>query len=125
MTSAEIGIAIVVNFFTGCTQYLLAQMDGKAAAARVDVQAWNERSKSLEQRLTQQLAVAARKLHYPKQNLNLLAAILSDQVFISDTVNAFLDGRLDPTQFAKEIGARDANLKDERELSEIAQVLLN
>jgi tetratricopeptide (TPR) repeat protein len=125
MTPTDSGIAVAINFFTGCTQQLLAQIDQKAAAAHVDSEAWVERSKSLEQRITQQLNSAARNLRYPKQNLDRLATILSDQVFTCDTVTAFLDGRLDPTEFAKEIGAREANLRDEAGLSEIAQILLD
>ena len=101
MTPTDIGVSIATNFFTGCTQQLLAQIDQKAADARVDTQTWRERSKGFEQRIMQQLNSAARNLRLPEQNLRRLEAILSDQVFISDTVTAFLNGRLDATEFAK------------------------
>ena len=125
MTPSDIGIAIATNFFTGCTQQLLDQIDQKAAATRVDSDAWKERSKSLEQRITQQLNLAARSINYPKENLDRLAAILSDQVFVSDTVNAFLDGRLQATKFAEEIASRDPNFKGDLAISAIAQALLD
>ena len=73
----------------------------------------------------QQLNLAARSINYPKENLDRLAAILSDQVFVSDTVNAFLDGSLQPAKFAKEIASRDTNSKDELALHSIAQALLD
>ena len=125
VTPIEIGIAIATNFFTGCTQELLAKLDQRAAAARVDSDAWQERSKSLEQRITQQLNRAAHSITYPKENLGRLAAILSDQVFVSDTVNAFVDGRLQPAKFAEEIASRDTKLKDEGATHSIAQALLD
>jgi hypothetical protein len=104
---------------------LLGQIDLKAAAAGVDSDAWKERSNSLEQRITQQLNLAARSVNYPKENLDRLAAILSDQVFVSDTVNAFLDGRLQATKFAEEIASRDPNFQGDRAISAIAQALLD
>ena len=83
------------------------------------------RSKSLEQRITQQFNLAARSINYPKENLDQLAAILSDQVLISDTVNAFLDGRLQASNFAEEIASRDPNFQGNPDISAIAQALLD
>src|SRR5947209_7092550 len=106
MTPSEVIIAAAVNFFTGCTQQLLTELDKKAAGRAADRQLWTERGKSFQQRISQQLAVAAQKLQEAK-TVEALRTVLSDQVIATETVQVFLDGRLTVKAFTEIVASHD------------------
>jgi len=75
MTPSELITAAAVNYFTGCTQQLLTQIDKKAAGRAVDRQLWIERGKSFEQRISQRLAVAIQKAPLENSSIEALQSI--------------------------------------------------
>ena len=86
MTPSELITTVAVNFFTGCTQQLLTELDKKAAGRTVDHQLWIERGKSFEQRISQRLAIAVQKAPLPNGSIEALRSILFDQVVVHETV---------------------------------------
>ena len=124
MTPADIFLGIAINFFTGCAQELASRFDEKAAAAGVDTELWRQRSKGLQTRIVESLSTTARRLKHPPRNLEVLCAVLGDQVFVADTAAALIDGKLEPKQFATELARRDPALEGVAGLKDLAIALI-
>ncbi|MGZ4983053.1 MAG: hypothetical protein ACXV9Q_03065, partial [Chthoniobacterales bacterium] len=124
MTGTEIFWGIAINFFTGCAQELASRFDARAAAAGLDAERWRQRSKDLETRIVDSLSTAARRLEHSPSNLEVLRAVLSDQVFVADTAAALIDGNLEPRSFAAELARRDPALENAPGLESLAATLI-
>ncbi|SRR6266480_2515190 len=125
MTPSELITAAAVNYFTGCTQQLLTQIDKKAAGRAVDRQLWIERGKSFEQRISQRLAVAIQEAPLENSSIEALQSILFDQVLVHETVQAFLQGRLTVKALTEIVSLRNPSLTAEPAVIAIAQTLVD
>lgn len=125
MTSGELITAAAVNFFTGCTQQLLTELHKKAAGRAADRQLWRERGKSFEQRISQRLVLAIQEAKLQPNSTESLRAILSDQVVVSETVQAFLNGRLTVEAFTEIIAFRDPSLGAQPAVTTIGETLVD
>src|SRR6266513_2238597 len=125
MTPRELITTVAVNFFTGCTQQLLTELDKKAAGRTVDHQLWIERGKSFEQRISQRLAIAVQKAPLPNSSIEALRSILFDQVVVHETVQAFLEGRLTVKALTEIVALRNSSLSTEPAVTAIAQTLID
>jgi tetratricopeptide (TPR) repeat protein/predicted nucleic acid-binding protein len=124
MTGFDMFIAIATNFFTGCVQELASKFDEKIAASGIDADSWRRRSRGLDARMVAILSAIPRHLDYNSRTLDILRAILSDQVFIAETVKALIDGTLQPALFAQGLARRDPSLESAPGLSKLAAALI-
>src|SRR4051794_2892345 len=121
MTPSELITAAAVNFFAGCTQQLLTEVDKKAAGRALDRQLWIERGKSFEQRISQRLAVAIQNAPLETSSIEALRSILFDQVVAHETVQAFPEGRLTVKVLTEIVALRNSSLSAEPAVTAIAQ----
>lgn len=130
MTGAELGPIIeqgsnfLVGLFTNFLTEYIARLDRRAEQARRDTHDWGERSKTLKTRILHQLSLAASHCSLKPAESESFRALLSDQVFAAEIVDAFLSQQLTAEQMTERIIAQDSSVEKHRDaITELARSL--